>query len=79
MPPQPFLFLKSPREIRGIIIFLRPLPAGHWTKRDANAYLLHEPCKSSLNFSLTYWGTEKSTRLFRVNRQVSAEALERFY
>ena len=35
--------------------------------------------KGSALDSTVYWGTEKSTRLFRVNRQVSDEALKIFY
>ena len=76
---QPFPFLKLPSEIRDIIYYYAQgqLHSGSSVIPTYICYMNHNsspPCLSS-----SYWGTEKSTRLFRVNRQVSAEALEVFY
>ena len=72
VPSQPFPFLKLPREIRDLIYHYAPL-RGPTVTPIAISYMLWI-------LSLTvYWGTEKSTRLFRTNRQVSTESSEMFY
>lgn len=81
VPSQPFAFLKLPREIRDSIYHYALLY--DWTGPDVitnhcNFYRREEPFNPLIH-SRDYWGTEESTRLFRVNRQVSHEALELFY
>lgn len=78
VPSRPFPFLKLPREIRDSIYYYaltRPDTGPSVTPRHI-CYIQH---RWSALSSPTYWGTEKSTRLFRVNRQVSDESLELFY
>jgi hypothetical protein len=78
IPTPPFPFLKLPREIRDSIYYyalLRP-DLGPFSPP---AHVCHIHDKGSGPRSTTYWGTEKSTRLFRVNRRVSSEASEIFY
>ena len=78
VPSHPFPFLKLPREIRDSIYYYaltRP-DTGPTVTPTRICYVHH---KASTPSSTAHWGTEKSTRLFRVNRQVSDEALEVFY
>ncbi|KAL8908066.1 MAG: hypothetical protein Q9207_001045 [Kuettlingeria erythrocarpa] len=79
VPAQPFPFLKLPREIRDFIYYHALVRPG--TDPDVEpariCYMHHKA--SSRHVSNSYWGTEKSTRLFRVNRQVYGEASEVFY
>ncbi len=75
---KPFPFLKLPREIRDSIYnyaLIRP-NTGRTVSPTHICYVDH---KASAMSSRVYWGTEKATRLFRVNRQVSHEALAIFY
>jgi hypothetical protein len=74
----PFPFLKLPREIRDSIYYYALLRPG-LGPFSPPAHVCHIHSKVSGPRSTTYWGTEKSTRLFRVNRQVSSEASEIFY
>ena len=79
LPIQPFSFLRLPREIRDLIYshaLVRPIaePA----LGTAHVCYMHHKVWSR-NVATSYWGTERSTRLFRVNRQVSAEATVVFY
>lgn len=79
VPSQPFPFLKLPREIRDSIYYhalVRP-GTGPYVEPARICYMHHEA--SSPHISTSYWGTEKSTRLFRVNHQVYSEASELFY
>ena len=85
----PFPFLKLPREIRDLIYhyalllnetsrFVFPSQRYHnWPERS------WDPWEGTVNpwlpGSTNYWGTEFSTRLFRVNHQVCYEALELLY
>lgn len=71
---QPFQFLSLPREIRDAI-YHHPLNKPH----PSSILDLAGTCYIERKKSGSYWGTEKSTRLFRVNRQVSHEALKIFY
>lgn len=79
VPAEPFPFLKLPREIRDFIYYYALVRPG--TGPDVEpariCYMHHKA--SSRHVSDSYWGTEKSTRLFRVNRQVYGEASEVFY
>ena len=75
----PFPFLRLPRELRDLVYshaLIRPDSGPHDEPTDI-CYLHHSP--SSRHFSTSYWGTEKSTRLFRVNHQIYSEASEIFY
>ena len=79
VPIQPFPFLRLPREIRDLIYshaLVRPIaePA----LESAQVCHMHHKVWSR-TVATSYWGTERSTRLFRVNRQVSAEATGVFY
>lgn len=79
VPSQPFPFLKLPREIRDSIYYyalLRP-DTGPEVGPAHICFIHHKP--SSRLISPPYWGTEESTRLFRVNHQVYSEASEMFY
>lgn len=71
---QSFPFLRLPRELRNLVYshaLVRP---------GSGAYVCYMHHKaSSRHVSTSYWGTEKSTRLFRVNHQVYNEASEIFY
>ena len=72
-------FLRLPREIRDTIYYyalVRPY-TGPYIEPTGICYMHHKP--SSRHASKLYWGTEKSTRLFRVNHQVYSEASEIFY
>ncbi len=78
VPSEPFPFLKLPREIRDSIYYyalLHPNTGPTVNPTDICFMRHQEPDR----YSTAYWGTEKSTHLFRVNRQVSDEALEMFY
>lgn len=79
VPTQPFPFLKLPRELRDFAYYhalLRP-GTGPNVEPTRICYMHHKA--SSRHVSTSYWGTEKSTRLFRVNHQVYSEASEVFY
>ena len=77
IPSQPFPFLKLPREIRDSIYYYALLYNS--TSPNVPYHCYFEPPVNPLVGSTRYWGTEKSTRLFRVNHQVSHEALELFF
>lgn len=78
IPFQPFPFLKLPREIRDSIYYYALIRPD--TVRSAIPLHISSVQPRVSNPSRTaYGGTEKSTRLFRVNHQVSDEALELFY
>ena len=85
LPPlvlsQPFPFLDLPREIRDSIYHYALLYewAGPSVTPNRCYFNRHEKPFNPLMQPAAYWGTEVSTRLFRVNRQVSHEALELFY
>ena len=79
LPSQPFPFLKLPREIRNSIYYyalVRP-GTGPIFEPARICYMHHKA--SSRHSSTSYWGTENSTRLFRVNHQVYSEVSEIFY
>lgn len=79
IPSQPFPFLKLPREIRDSIHYyalIRP-GTGPYVEPAHICYMHHKA--SSRYTSTSYWGTEKSTRLFRVNHQFYSETSEIFY
>jgi len=79
IPTHPFPLLKLPREIRDSIYsyaLIRP-DTGPSVSPTHICFMHHKA--SSPHVSTSYWGTEKSTRLFRLSRQVSIEALEVFY
>lgn len=78
VPTTPFPFLQLPREIRDLIyyhalsgpeIVVFPDPLSQVDSRLRSSEDLQKFC----------WGTENSTRLFRVNHQVSSEASQLFY
>lgn len=75
---QPFPFLQLPRELRDSIYYYALLRPGHYVNRSP-VHICSLDDHVSWKSSDYYWGTEKSTRLFRVNHQVSDEALEVFY
>ncbi len=79
VPTHPFPFLRLPREIRNLIYghaLVRP-GVGHYVEPARTCFMHH---KGGYPSSWTsYWGKEKSTRLFRVSHQVSSEATEIFY
>ena len=89
IPSQPFPFLKLPREIRDSIYRYALLlnETSHFVFPSQRYHNGHEgSCdrwKGTVNpwlpGSTNYWGTEFSTRLFRVNHQVCYEALELLY
>ncbi|KAL8996023.1 MAG: hypothetical protein Q9169_004370 [Polycauliona sp. 2 TL-2023] len=76
---RPFPFLKLPREIRDIIYFhsFTRANAGPNAKPARICYMHNKA--SSRHFSTPYWGTERATRLLRVNHQVYNEASDMFY
>lgn len=79
VPSQPFPFLTLPREIRDLIYhyaLLRPKTGPGITPSHICAF---RPQPDIVAEQYIYWGTEKSTRLFLVNRQFSYEALKLFY
>ena len=79
-PKRPFPFLKLPRELRDQVYYyalLRP-PDKPVLRACCAAARLNTVCLWQER-SRVYWGTERSTRLFRVSHQVSVEALEAFY
>ena len=89
IPSRPFPFLKLPREIRDSIyryaLLLNEPSRFVFTSQRYNNWP-EESCdrwKGTVNHwlpgSTNYWGTEFSTRLFRVNHQVCYEALELIY
>lgn len=70
------VLLELPREIRdSIYYYALPHPSPPRTGPAADRCQINPSERSAR----TYWGTERNTRLFRVNHQVSAEALEVFY
>ena len=79
MTLHPCPFLKPRREVRNMIYFyaIGQPDTGSSLIRTHVCFIDHRA--SSSRVGTFYWGTEKSTRLFRVNHQVSAEALELFY
>ena len=77
IPSQPFPFLSLPREIRDSIYYYALLHNSPSPSIGPNHCYFIRPKESADPWK--YWGTEKSTRLFRVNHQVSHEALELFY
>lgn len=83
LPSKPFPFLNLPREIRDIIYhyaLLRPQTGPSVTPTHICYFHTKPPAWSaSKSYWTCYWGTEKSTRLFLVNHQISHEALELFY
>lgn len=78
-----FRLLDLPRELRDLIYdyaLLGP-PDRHYILAPVILSLNNEyypSCKKRPREDLPYWGREQSTRLFRVNRQVSNESLEVF-
>lgn len=79
VPTRPFPFLKLPRELRNSIYsyaMVRPGTGPH-VQPPAVCYMHHKAI--SRNVSTSYWGTAKSTRLFRVSHQVYEEATCLFY
>ena len=80
IPSQPFPFLSLPREIRDSIYYYALLHNSPSPSIGPNHCYFHPKRSVDPRFPPTeYWGTEKSTRLFRVNHQVSHEAMELFY
>ena len=81
IPSQPFPFLKLPREIRDSIYHYAFLY--DWAGPGVIPNRCYFDCRGEpsrlFDDPLKYWGSERSTRLFRVNQQVSHEALELFY
>ena len=71
--------LRLPRELRNLVYshaLVRP-GSGAYAEPIHVCYMHHKA--SSHHVSTSYWGTEKSTRLFRVNHQIYNEASEIFY
>ena len=81
IPSQPFPFLKLPREIRDLIYDYAILRSktSHFVIPNHRDFDRPEGPVNPWLGSTNYWGTEISTRLFRVNHQVCHEALEIFY
>ena len=81
VPSQPFPFLKLPCEIRDSMYHYALLYdwAGPGVISNRCYFNRRGGLPLPLDDSLRYWGSERSTRLFRVNHQVSHEALELFY
>ena len=80
IPSQPFPFLSLPREIRDSIYYYALLHNSPSPSIGPNhCYFHHKGAEPPRFHSTEYWGTEKSTQLFRLNHQVSHEALELFY
>lgn len=78
-PSHPFPLLQLPREIRDVIYYyalIRP-GSGPYVDPARICYMHHSA--SSPHVSDSYWGTEKSTRLFRVSHQVCNEVTSVFY
>ena len=79
-------FLRLPREIRDLIYadaLIHADPDVYLTGRQVELVnerilYMHHPSWDRVD-SMAYWGTGKSSRLFRVNRQFSAELREVFY
>ena len=89
IPAQSFPFLKLPREIRDSIYhyalfldrtsrFVFPSQCYH-SPPDEPSDPPEGPVNPWLPGSTNYWGTELSTRIFRVNHQICREALELLY
>lgn len=82
VPTQPFPFLKLPREIRdSVYSYALMRPGTGPCAKPAICEIEHKASRyvSRSHWGRPYWGTEKSTRLFRVNHQVYSEASEIFY
>lgn len=81
---KPFPFLKLPHEVRDMVYtFALISPISFDTGPVlfdplTHIWYMHYPTWPH-QASRSYLGTEQSTRLFRVNRQVSAEAVKVFY
>ncbi|KAL8883256.1 MAG: hypothetical protein Q9192_007312 [Flavoplaca navasiana] len=74
-----FPLLRLPRELRNLVYshaLVRP-GSDAYVEPIRVCYMHHKA--SSRHGSTSYWGTEKSTRLFRVNHQIYNEASEIFY
>lgn len=67
-------FLKLPREIRDCIYYYTLISRPSEIVTIAISSQISDRWRQKIS-----WGTEKSTRLFRVNRQVAAEASDLFY
>lgn len=79
VPARSFPFLRLPREIRDFIYYFALIRPGTGpTIEPARICYMHQHA-SSRHVSTSYWGTEKSTRLFRVNHQIYSEASEIFF
>lgn len=79
IPSHPFPFLKLPREIRDAIYHFALIRSGTGPNVKPTGICFMHHKASSPHVSTSYWGTEKSTRIFRVNHQICSEATEVFY
>ncbi|KAL8830030.1 MAG: hypothetical protein Q9191_001669 [Dirinaria sp. TL-2023a] len=77
-----FPFLKLPREVRyaiyRLVLTAAPFVSTLNLEKETPTWWMHHPAWDP-DVSKTYLGSEKSTRLFRVNRQIAAEAMDVFY
>ena len=76
-PSSSFPFLGLPAEIRDEVYYYALL-CPFYQSLPLDVCPIHHSAPASPS-SRTYWGTERSTRLFRVSHQVSKEALRVFY
>lgn len=79
LPSQPFPFLNLPREIRNSIYYYALTNPGKRPNFEPAHICYLDYKASTCNTSASYWGAEKSTRLFRVSHQIYSEAFEMFY
>ncbi|KAL8853326.1 MAG: hypothetical protein Q9221_001802 [Calogaya cf. arnoldii] len=79
VPNEAFAFLKLPREIRDLIYYYALIRPGSGPNVEPARVCYMHHSASSRYLSTSYWGTEKSTRLFRVSHQVYNEASSIFY
>ena len=74
-----YSFLKLPLELRNLVYHYALIHPDGTRDGQANDNCYFYPSRLSRYDITQYWGTEASTRLFRVNRQISTEAIHLLY